>query len=62
MQHNSKIFVEAGDRGISKITLETPDSEAGLRFLKHSLPALRLFDSFVREEAQSVAAGAGAAK
>lgn len=48
MRHNPKISVEADSRGISKVTLESNNGEAGLRFLKYSLPALRLFDSFVR--------------
>lgn len=43
----TKISVETNQRGICKITLQTPDGEAGLRLLKNSLPALRLFDAMI---------------
>jgi hypothetical protein len=42
-----KILIESDHRGISKLTLETPNGKAGLRLLKNSLPALRLFDALI---------------
>jgi hypothetical protein len=42
-----KIVVETDSCGICKLTLETSNGEAGLRLLKNSLPALRLFDAMI---------------
>ena len=42
-----KILVETDYQGIRKLTLETPGGEAGLRLLKNSLPALRLFNAMI---------------
>jgi hypothetical protein len=42
-----KILVETDQRGICKLTLESPGGEAGLRLLKNSLPALRLFNAMI---------------
>ena len=43
------ITVEVNKQGISRITiLSSRDGESGLKFLKNSLPALRLFDLLIR--------------
>lgn len=41
-----KILVETDSRGICKLTLEI-GGEAGLRLLRNSLPALRLFNAMI---------------
>jgi hypothetical protein len=42
-----KILVETDNQGIRRLTLEMPGGEAGLRLLKNSLPALRLFNAMI---------------
>jgi hypothetical protein len=43
----TKIFVEVGDQGISRLTLEPAVGEDSLVLLKQAWPALRLFETMV---------------
>jgi hypothetical protein len=45
--HTSKISIEIGALGISKLTLEAARGDHGLRFLRNSLPAIALFDGML---------------
>ncbi len=57
------ITVEVNKQGISRITVESPrDGEGGLQLLKHSLPALRLFDLLMRPNDTANPTSARAAK
>lgn len=58
-----KITVQVNKQGISRIIVESPhDGEGGLRLLKESLPALRLFDLLMRPNDTANPTSAQAAK